>query len=242
MAALAAFADALKEFYGPVNAVPILRILLAAVLGGMIGWEREQHGREAGLRTHLLLCVGCTLVMLVSLYLPARFAQQAGAGIVRADPGRLAGNVLSGIGFLGAGAIITLGRRIRGLTTAACIWVTAAIGLAVGCGYIVPALWTFLLAVFALHTLGRWEKRMAAKDRDTRLVLYFSKPGDRLAALSELLLAHGYDLADHSMDWQPEEVVYRLGLKFAAPQDIEAATHDLVGAFAEDGLSRVRWE
>ena len=181
----------LREVAGPVSYVPVARILLAAALGGMIGLERERHGRAAGLRTHLLLCVGCTLVMLVSLYLPSLFAEYTSASIVRADPGRLAGHVLSGLGFLGAGAIITLGRRIRGLTTAACVWVTAAIGLALGCGYVFVAVVTFLVVMFALHTLARWERRMPAKDRRPGGVVYSlqlrcTRPADRERLTQEL--------------------------------------------------------
>ncbi|MHC4789540.1 MAG: MgtC/SapB family protein, partial [Planctomycetota bacterium] len=95
---------ALTDILGPLDLQPLLRLLLAALLGGIIGWERERHGRAAGLRTHLLLCVGCALVMLVSLYVPTRFVHYRADSIFRSDPARLAAHVLSGLGFLGGGA------------------------------------------------------------------------------------------------------------------------------------------
>lgn len=232
----------LRELAGPVSYVPVVRILLAAVLGGMVGLERERHGRAAGLRTHLLLCVGCTLVMLVSLYLPCLFADQTAEGIVRADPGRLAGHVLSGLGFLGAGAIITFGRRISGLTTAACVWVTAAIGLAVGCGYVFVAVVAFLVVMFALHTLARWERRMTAKDRYAQLDLHFGRPGNRIEQVQALLRERGYELLEYALDWQPEGTVYRVRIRYAAPGEPERLTQDLVDALGADALSQIAWK
>jgi len=242
MAWAASVVSVLGDLTGPVSYVPVVRILLAAALGGMIGWERERHGRAAGLRTHLLLCMGCALVMLVSLYLPTLFMQYTSDSVVRADPGRLAGHVLSGLGFLGAGAIIALGRRVRGLTTAACVWVTAAIGLALGCGYVFVATWTFLVVMFALHTLGRWERRMPAKDRYVQLDLHFGRPGNRIEQIMGLLAKHGYEVLDYTIEWRPEGTVYSLRLRYSVPADPERVTQDLTGALKPEALSRIAWQ
>lgn len=138
------------------------RIVLAAVLGGAVGIERELRDREAGLRTHLLVSVGSALFTLVSAY---GFAAFAGAGgFVRTDPTRIAAQIVSGIGFLGAGAIIRQGISVRGLTTASTLWVVAAIGLASGAGYWQAAVITTAvtlvslgpLRVVAYRLLRRW--------------------------------------------------------------------------------------
>src|ERR671938_376687 len=112
----------------------VLRVVLAAVLGGAVGVEREIREREAGLRTHLLVSVGAALFTLASAYGFREFLTNGGS-VVRADPTRIAAQIVSGIGFLGAGAIIRQGLAVRGLTTAATLWLVAAIGMAAGAGY-----------------------------------------------------------------------------------------------------------
>ena len=118
-----------------ISAVPslgwddnLLRLSLAAVLGGAIGFERELRDREAGLRTHLLVCLGSALFTIVSAYGFREFLT-SGDQVIRADPTRIAAQIVTGIGFLGAGAIIRQGLSVRGLTTAATLWVAAAIGM-----------------------------------------------------------------------------------------------------------------
>jgi len=220
---------------------PLVRILAAALLGSGVGWERERHGRAAGLRTHMLLCMGCALIMLVSLHVPALFAGQPGDGVIRSDPGRLAGHALSGLGFLGAGAIIVLGPKIRGLTTAASIWVTAAIGLAVGAGYVSPAVFTWALAMFALLMVGQWEKRMGRKDKYIRLMLAFHGSGKRMDAVRPVLEAHSFSLLQCTTDWRDEELVYRMALRYSTDVDFEAVTTQLGETLTERGLTRIEW-
>ena len=108
----------------------ILRLCLSFIAGAIIGFERSSRRQAAGLRTHILIATGATLLMLLSIYLPQQFSSAHRAG----DPGRIAAQVVSGIGFLGAGAIIRLGNNVRGLTTAASLWFVAAVGLAIGGG------------------------------------------------------------------------------------------------------------
>jgi len=133
----------------------IKRIICAFVLGAVIGLEREKKRRSAGLRTHILVCMGSSLIMLVSLYMYELFKKEG----VPLDPARIAAGVVTGIGFLGAGTIIRSPEGIRGLTTAASIWVSSAIGLAVGCGFYEAGLIVTLLAFLTLSSLKRIEKK-----------------------------------------------------------------------------------
>ena len=127
-----------------------IRLFLAFILGSIIGLERERKGRSAGLRTHILVCVGSSLIMLVSLYIYEIYQGKAPV-----DPSRIAASVVTGIGFLGAGTIIRGGHGIRGLTTAASVWVSSAIGLAVGCGYLTAAVATTIITFLTLSFL-KW--------------------------------------------------------------------------------------
>jgi putative Mg2+ transporter-C (MgtC) family protein len=130
----------------------LLRLALAAVLGGLIGIEREIREREAGLRTHMLVAMGSALFTIVSAYGFHSFLA-SGQAVVRADPTRIAAQIVTGIGFLGAGAIIRQGLSVRGLTTAATLWVVAAIGLAAGAGYYSGAVITTALVLLSLYPL-----------------------------------------------------------------------------------------
>ena len=134
----------------------LVRVSLAGALGGAVGLERELREREAGFRTHMLVAVGSALFTLVSAYGFREFLT-SGDAVVRADPTRIAAQIVTGIGFLGAGAIIRQGLSVRGLTTAATLWVVAAIGLASGAGYYSAAVITTLIALVSL-----WPLRIAA--------------------------------------------------------------------------------
>jgi putative Mg2+ transporter-C (MgtC) family protein len=131
----------------------IFKLALACILGALIGLERESLNRPAGLRTYTLVCVGSTLAMIVSIDIYMQYYQT-----VNADPGRIAAQVVSGIGFLGAGTIMREGASVRGLTTAAGLWVVACIGLAVGAGLYIPAVATTILILFVLIYFIRFEQ------------------------------------------------------------------------------------
>ena len=130
----------------------LLRVVLAGVLGGAIGFEREIREREAGLRTHMLVAVGAALFTLVSAYGWHDFHFSSRTGVTY-DPTRIAAQIVTGIGFLGAGAIIRQGLSVRGLTTAASLWVVAAIGLASGAGYYSAAVITTVVVLVSLWPL-----------------------------------------------------------------------------------------
>ncbi|MGV3540474.1 MAG: MgtC/SapB family protein [Rufibacter sp.] len=131
-----------------------LRLFLSTLLGGLLGWERESRRQQAGLRTHMIICVGACLLMLLSVYIPQTFTQYRNV-----DPGRIAAQVVSGIGFLGAGAIFRLGANTHGLTTAATIWAVAAVGLTVGVGMYEAAALATLVLLFVLSILDKVGKK-----------------------------------------------------------------------------------
>ncbi len=131
----------------------IAKLLLAMLLGATIGIERRFKGQIAGLRTFALISMGACLAMLISIYIPQEYL-----GLKNGDPGRIAAQVVSGVGFLGAGAIIQMKGSVRGLTTAAGIWMTACIGLAVGAGMYTIAIVATLLIIFVLVNIERIEK------------------------------------------------------------------------------------
>ncbi|MBU4343761.1 MAG: MgtC/SapB family protein [Candidatus Omnitrophica bacterium] len=133
------------------NTQIIFRLLMGAALGGLVGFERERHNRRiAGFRTHILVCVGSTLIMLTSLYVFDMYA-----GLAPVDPARIAAGVVTGIGFLGAGTIIRSGSTVTGLTTAASLWTVSGIGLASGCGFHVAAVVTTIIVLAALYLLRK---------------------------------------------------------------------------------------
>ncbi|HEX7433331.1 MAG TPA: MgtC/SapB family protein [Anaerolineaceae bacterium] len=133
----------------------IIRLLLAAILGGLVGYERQRNNQPAGLRTHIILVVGATLAMTLSINLAMEFRPLVPNG----DPARLAAQVISGIGFLGAGAIIRYGANIKGLTTATSLWSMAVVGLVVGAGYYLVAAFTTGLLLITLILINFFEKR-----------------------------------------------------------------------------------
>lgn len=130
----------------------IFKLLLSMILGGAVGFERSRRGQFAGMRTFALIAMGATLAMLISIYIP-----QAYMGLKNGDPGRIAAQVVSGIGFLGAGAIIQMKGSVRGLTTAAGIWMVACIGLAVGAGMYLIAVIATLFIIYVLANIDRYE-------------------------------------------------------------------------------------
>jgi len=136
----------------------ILRLFLGTLLGGIIGFERQTHGRPAGFRTQLLVCVACVLLMIISenYYAHGHRTEE----YVRLDPTRIAAGAMTGIGFLGAGVILKTGLSVQGLTTAACIWIVAAIGLAVGVGQYLAAITGAVITFISLWMLRIVETRI----------------------------------------------------------------------------------
>jgi putative Mg2+ transporter-C (MgtC) family protein len=139
----------------------IARLTLSLVLSGLIGLERQVHRRTAGMRTHILVCLGSCLIMLTSLYVFDIYKN-----VTRLDPTRIAAGITAGIGFLGAGAIIRQRETVDsvvGLTTAASLWVVAGIGMAVGCGFYVAGIYTTVLALIVLFFFRTFEAKLSVK-------------------------------------------------------------------------------
>jgi putative Mg2+ transporter-C (MgtC) family protein len=217
----------------------LLRVALAAVLGGVLGLERELREREAGLRTHLLVSVGSALFTLVSAYGFSGFLN-SGAAVVRADPSRIAAQVVTGVGFLGAGAIIRQGLSIRGLTTAATLWVVAAIGLAAGAGYYSAAIITTAVALAALWPLRALAYRLMRRFRGETGLLVVQLPiGASPAAVIDVIdgLDAKIDTIGISQEGDRRNVEVALELRR------EALAHELVTKLADvESVQEVHWE
>ncbi|MGI9180588.1 MAG: MgtC/SapB family protein [Longimicrobiaceae bacterium] len=178
------------------------RLLLAAVLGGVIGLERELSGKPAGLRTNLLICVGAALLMDLSIAVAALANlpnEQAGA-IFRADPARIAAQIVSGIGFLGAGTILQARGNIIGLTTAATIWVVAAIGMAVGAQAYVEAVGATILVYLSLGALNRMEIALSSRRSFRRYVVAVDPDPELLAAIEATFRTGGLNVETASVE------------------------------------------
>ena len=163
----------------------VIRLLISAVLGGLLGWERESRRQQAGLRTHIIISVGSCLLMLISIYIPQTFSNYPNV-----DPGRIAAQVVSGIGFLGAGAIFRLGGNTHGLTTAATIWAVAAVGLAVGVGMYGAAVVVTVLLLFVLAILGKVGKFFFTGGSLKTLKVSFQTPKIETSKLLTILEKH----------------------------------------------------
>ncbi|MCF3943842.1 MgtC/SapB family protein [Oceanobacillus alkalisoli] len=157
----------IEEIMGDHFYVIVTRLLVALLLSGIIGFEREWNNHSAGFRTHILVGVGASLMMLLSIFGFLEFLEHYDN--VRFDPARIPSYVISGIGFLGAGTIIVYGGTIRGLTTAASIWAVAGVGLVVGAGMYGPAIVATLIILISLVVLNNLEKLLPSQRKYTRI-------------------------------------------------------------------------
>lgn len=176
------------------------RLLLASLLGGILGLERELHGKPAGLRTNLLICVGATLLMEVSIktaMLPGVVDPTAGTV---GDPTRIAAQIVSGIGFLGAGTIMQARGTVVGLTTAATIWVVAAVGMAVGARAYVEAIGSTVLVFVALVSLGRLENLLISRQRTHRYLFILDPDPALLLYVAETFRKSGLRVETESVE------------------------------------------
>ena len=214
-----------------------LRLFVAAALGGAIGLERELRERQAGLRTHLVVCVGSALFTLVSAYGFRDFIE-AGGAYARVDPTRIAAQIVSGVGFLGAGAIIRQGLSVRGLTTAATLWLVAAIGMASGAGYYDAAVIATLGALFTLGPLRILSFRIVRRYRPEVDRLLVEVPaGGSPAPLIEVIEHLGARVTgmDVTQEGDRRSVAVDIALHPATAPQIVAAVADI------DGVLEVRW-
>ncbi|MEK6635021.1 MAG: MgtC/SapB family protein [Planctomycetota bacterium] len=217
------------------------KLLMAAVLGGIIGWERERRGRPAGLRTHILVCVGVTLMMLVSEHIFERYKTFAADSIIRVDPARIAAQVVTGIGFLGAGTIMRFRATVRGLTTAASLWVVAGIGLAVGSSCYVPAIITTIIALFALLLLPLFERNIK-RDKYKTLKLCISGSEPNLTDITEILKRNSMELQYYGFekDVVKNEVMYNVNVRFKDETLITKVSDEVARTIKE--IRKLGWE
>lgn len=185
----------LRDFWGSL--VPLA---VAAVCGGAVGLEREHGNHPAGLRTHVLVTVGSALIMQVSLTM---YAMTGYGSHGNGDPGRIAAQVVSGIGFLGAGTIMREGINIRGLTTAASLWVVAGVGLAVGAQMYMQAIVGTVLVVLTLKTLSVVERRYINRGSMRTLIIHVNDTPGRLGALASVCGKWGANIRSVNMRSAP---------------------------------------
>lgn len=188
-----------------------VRLLLSCVLGGFIGYEREAHRKSAGLRTHILVSIGSCLIMILSIKIYASVQ-----GLTNADPTRMAAQVVSGIGFLGAGSILKDGPSIKGLTTAASLWVVSGVGLAVGSGYYMGAFLTTGLVFITLTILSRLEN----KEYKSLVNLYIIS-ADVPGQIGEIgLLLGSYDIHIRDIKIEEKKDLLSLSLRVFMPAGV----------------------
>jgi putative Mg2+ transporter-C (MgtC) family protein len=207
-----------------------IRLVLAMVLGGVIGWQRESADKPAGFRTHILVCVGAALYTLVSA---------VGFFGTGADPARVASNVVVGIGFLGAGTIWRTGVTVQGLTTAASLWTVAAIGVAAGIGYYVGAIFTTVIVVAVLTLFKVFEVRIPRRGLGHLIILMADRPG-QLGKIGTALGTFGVNIEQVEMSQRTED---RVLLDMAIRLPPRVGRHDLLLAVGDlEGVDEVRWE
>ncbi|MGO9622775.1 MAG: MgtC/SapB family protein [Desulfobaccales bacterium] len=205
------------------------RLLLAALLGGAVGLEREIHGRPAGIRTYLILSMGTALLMVLSEYLVVTYHGKYPGISMQADPGRIAGQAITGIGFLGAGVIIRYQDTVRGLTTAACVWLVCSVGLAVGAGFYVLGVAVTLFTLLALIGLKAGERRMRRDWFEDLEVVSTDLPG-QIALMKSLIALHGFEVlaSGLSRDTEKKELKATFQVKVRAVQPQREILQDLI--------------
>jgi putative Mg2+ transporter-C (MgtC) family protein len=210
-----------------------LKLVVALALGGLIGLERETHGRPAGLRTHILVCLGSTLFALCS-------ASVAGKTF---DPGRISAQIVTGIGFLGAGTIMHQGSVVRGLTTAASIWTVAAIGLAVAIGgqMMLVAIAASVLVVITLNVIPHLERYLQIKRGERVLTVVSRRDSESVCRVLEFLTARGATVRVLGSDESPDGAsqVIRMRVRHGTDFDDNAVSAELL---ATEGVLSYSWD
>lgn len=200
-----------------VNTVgTVYKMILSMILGALVGYERKRKGQTAGVRTFSLIAMGATLAMVLSIYVPQEYL-----GLKNGDPGRIAAQVVTGIGFLGAGAIIQMKGSVRGLTTAAGIWMIAAIGMAVGVGMYWTALIATLLILFILVQLEKFEHRISLGTEARIIRLKVTDIVKDIEPYRNVLKKKRVVLTSYYVDYEFNENVTRLNLMVLIRENID---------------------
>lgn len=196
----------------------VYRLILSMLLGSIVGFERRRRGQSAGVRTFSLIAMGSTLAMILSVYVAERYGD--------GDPTRMAAQVISGIGFLGAGAIIQMKGSVRGLTTAAGIWMVSTIGMAVGCGLYLIAVIATGLILFILVLLERIEHRISLRSESRIIRIKIAVVLHDISAYREVLDKFGVALSNFYVEYDFEQSETRLNLVVVLRENV-----DYVGLF-----------
>jgi len=198
----------------------LLRLVVAALLGAAVGLEREVHGRPAGIRTYFVLSLGTALLMVLSEYLLVAY-HDTYPGLAQGDPGRIAGQAITGIGFLGAGVIIRYKDSIRGLTTAACVWLVCSVGLAVGAGFYVMGVAVTLMTLLGLIGLKAGEQKMKKDWFEELDVVSADLPG-QVTRMQDLIMKHGFEVISFGLKRNAEkkelEATFQVKTRAIKPQ------------------------
>jgi putative Mg2+ transporter-C (MgtC) family protein len=204
-------------------------LLVATLAGGLIGLERSYHGRPAGFRTHTLVCVASSLLMLVTMYQSKWFAGAA-LETVRVDPTRMAQGIMTGIGFLGAGVIMREGLSVRGLTTAASIWITAAIGILSGVGFYSAVLIASVITIGTLTVFRKIENRMPSQIFANLTIIFDRDNYLSEAEIRELLFQNGFSATNVSYRLleKGEQLEYRMTVRTMDNGNIEKLSKSLM--------------
>lgn len=205
-------------------------LLAATVAGGLIGLERSYHGRPAGFRTHTLVCLASSLLMLVTMYQSTWFSGAA-LETVRVDPTRMAQGIMTGIGFLGAGVIMRDGLSVRGLTTAASIWITAAIGILSGVGLYSTAFIASVITIGILTVFRKIESRMPSQIFANHTIIFGRENYLSEGEIRELLFKNGFSAANVSYRLleKGEQLEYRMTVRTMERGNIEKLSKTLMG-------------
>ena len=218
------------------------KLLLAALLGGAIGFERESSGQAAGFRTNLTVAAGSCLMMLLSLHMEELFRHfDVSQSVVRLDPGRIASYAVAGMGFLGAGAIIKGRGSVRGLTTAAGLWVVTGIGLSIGTGYIVPTIFTSLIILMSLYWASPI-RRITRRRIYSILTMIFRDVEDPLDQIRQVFSQYpsfSIRYVNYTHEVSSQTLLYRFRLVSREEKD----RAQVVKRLSElKGLEEIRWE
>jgi len=205
-------------------------LLVATMAGGLIGLERSYHGRPAGFRTHTLVCVASSLLMLVTMY-QAKWFTGAPLDTVRIDPTRMAQGVMTGIGFLGAGVIMREGLTVRGLTTAASIWITAAIGILAGAGFYSAVLMGSVITIGILTVFRKVENRMPLQIYANNTIVFYRDNYLSESEIRELHLVNGFSVSNMSrrLMEKGKQLEYRMTVRTMDRGNIEKLSKTLLG-------------
>jgi putative Mg2+ transporter-C (MgtC) family protein len=205
-------------------------LLVATMAGGLIGLERSYHGRPAGFRTHTLVCLASSLLMLVTMY-QAKWFTGALPDTVRIDPTRMAQGVMTGIGFLGAGVIVREGLTVRGLTTAASIWITAAIGILAGVGFYSAVFMGSVLTIGILTVFRQVESRMPLQIYAVNTIVFGRDNCLSETEIRELHVKNGFSVAkiSYRLMEKGEQLEYRMTVRTMDSGNIEKLSKTLLG-------------